>query len=142
MGAPSCDASIKRPAVSVEHFGVPLGVGHGIGPADDAVIRKQHRVVILDVGHDRLGKLRGSRRFVGRDCDLAHEYLELGNDKVGRNASGDGIRGGMRRMAVDTRLCLGDGFVDLEMQQYLAGARLGSGNLISVEVDHGKIFGR
>ena len=97
--------------------------------------------MIFDVGYDRLGKFGGSRRFVGRDCDFSYEYLELGDDKVGRNFSGDGIRGGMGRMAMDTRLRLGDGFVDLEMQQDLAGARLGSGNLISVEVDHGKIFG-
>ena len=45
-------------------------------------------------------------------------------------------------MAVDNCLGLGHGFVDFKMQQKLAGARLGSGNLIAFKIDHANIFGR
>jgi hypothetical protein len=44
-------------------------------------------------------------------------------------------------MAVDAGLGLRHRFVDFQMQEDLAGARLGSRNLISFEIDHAQVFG-
>ena len=48
----------------------------------------------------------------------------------------------MGRMKVNHRLGLRNGLVDFEMEEYLAGARLSSGNLLSVEIDEANIGGR
>ena len=64
IGTPSCDGQHQRPAVGVEHLRVPLGVGHRVGPADDAVVRQQHGVVLCDERQHRLGERLGPRRLV------------------------------------------------------------------------------
>ena len=89
-----------------------------------------------------LRELRRSGRLVGRDGDLADEDLELGNDHVGRHLSGNGVGSCMRSMAVDDGLCLRHVLVDFKMQVDFAGAGSGSGNLISIEIDHAKSFWR
>src|ERR1035438_9590432 len=91
----------KSPAVSLKHFGVPLCMGNRVSPADDSVIREQHRVVRFHEWQNGLGKRSRAWSFVRRDCHFADENFELGNNQVWGNAPRDGVRGCMRRKAKD-----------------------------------------
>ena len=105
-GTPSCDAMRQRPAVGFQHLGVPLGVRHRVGPADDAVVAEQDGVVVLHERQHGLGELLRARRLVLRAGHAADEHVEFGNDGRGRHAADQGVGGRVRRMAVDDGLRL------------------------------------
>src|ERR1019366_7382388 len=132
----------QGPAVSLEYFSVPLGMSDCIGPADNSVVPKKDCVVFFYEGQHRLCKLRCSRSLVRRDRDLADEDFEFRNDHVRRHSSGNRVGGCMRRMAVHDGFGLWHFLIDFKMQEDFAGARLGSGNLFSIEIDQGEVLGR
>ncbi len=131
----------QRPAVRLDHLGIPFGVRDRVRPADDPVIGEQHRVVMLHERYHGFGKLLRARSFVGRHGAAADEDVVLGNDRGWRHVPGDGIRSRMRRVAVHDALRLRNRLVDLEVQQDLAGPRPGADQLVALEIDHANVFG-
>ena len=105
------------------------------------MIGQQNRIVFLDERQHRFGELLSSGSLVGRHRYLADENLALGDDAGRWNAVRYGVRGSVRRMAVHHGLRLRHGFVDLQVQQNLAGAGTLSGELVPFQVHQAQILG-
>ena len=127
MGTPNCDASI-RVQIGVKHLRVPLGVGHGVCPADDAVIgRAAPCCARSTIRQHSLRELCRARRLVRRDATLPTMTSNSGITTLGGTlpVMVYAVAWGGWQWTQDfarARPCRSPGAEDL------AGARLGSGN--------------
>ena len=125
----------KSLAVGLEGFDQPLGVGDGVCPANDAVVREQDGVVIADEGADGLSKGLGAGGFVGRDGGGADGGFVLGDEADGRARSRSwrkAVAWGGWQWTTARRHRVGA--VDLEVQQQFAGAQAFAGEDVAVEI--------
>ncbi len=76
----------------------------------------------------------------GRERHLADEDFVFGDDAGGRHAANDGVRGGVRGMAMHHGFGFGDLFIDFQVHEDLAGARAAAGELFAFEIDHAEIL--
>ena len=136
----NCEADHDGFAVGVDHLDIPFRVGDRVGPADDAVIGQQNRIVIFDKGKHGLGKGAGSWSFIGRQGDRPDKYFLLRDQVALRHHPGNGVGGGVGRMAVNDGFGAGDSFVNLQMQQNFAGLGTVAADLSIVEVDQRNVL--